>query len=207
MPQIVAFGQPKGGVGKSTLAVHFAVIRAREGARVLLVDADANFTAARWVHDGEWEASMDNLTVAASEADHLATLREREDFDLIVIDLPGVRGETFTELVKPGAVDLLVTPSRCSVQDIEVLPEVLSEVQVPTLTVLTLVSPHGMKKADEWRDHLTRDGWTIARTTVRQYAAWQDARAVARLVIDRPTHPNAKADALGVVGDIKEALK
>jgi chromosome partitioning protein len=42
---IVVLAQTKGGVGKSTLAVNFAVERSRAGWGVLLVDADEQATA------------------------------------------------------------------------------------------------------------------------------------------------------------------
>ena len=42
---IVVLAQTKGGVGKSTLAVNLAIERARQGADVLLVDADEQATA------------------------------------------------------------------------------------------------------------------------------------------------------------------
>jgi chromosome partitioning protein len=54
---IVVLAQTKGGVGKSTLAVNFAVERSRAGRDVLLVDADdqataTDFTALRTEHLG-----------------------------------------------------------------------------------------------------------------------------------------------------------
>jgi cellulose biosynthesis protein BcsQ len=43
---IIVLAQTKGGVGKSTLAINLAIARARQGADVLLVDADEQATAA-----------------------------------------------------------------------------------------------------------------------------------------------------------------
>jgi chromosome partitioning protein len=45
---IVSVLNQKGGSGKTTLAIHLATALAREGARVLLVDADPQASALEW---------------------------------------------------------------------------------------------------------------------------------------------------------------
>jgi len=48
-PEIIAFVNQKGGVGKSTGAVHAADRFARKGKKVILVDADAQQSSSQWV--------------------------------------------------------------------------------------------------------------------------------------------------------------
>ncbi|MBE7157361.1 MAG: AAA family ATPase [Rhodospirillales bacterium] len=48
MGKILVAGGIKGGIGKSTLAANLAVLAAREGKEVLLVDADPQETTATW---------------------------------------------------------------------------------------------------------------------------------------------------------------
>ncbi len=45
---IISFLNQKGGVGKTTLAVHLATALARRGARVLMVDADPQGSGLDW---------------------------------------------------------------------------------------------------------------------------------------------------------------
>ncbi|MCP5486955.1 MAG: AAA family ATPase, partial [Spirochaetales bacterium] len=49
--KIVTLASLKGGVGKTTLAIHLAVLAARSGKRVLLCDADANNNATDFLLD------------------------------------------------------------------------------------------------------------------------------------------------------------
>jgi len=50
---IIAIINPKGGVGKTTLAVHLAAWLTRQGRRVVLVDGDPQGNATSWLLDGD----------------------------------------------------------------------------------------------------------------------------------------------------------
>ena len=88
---ILTVGNTKGGVGKTTLAVNLAILRARQGRDVLLVDADEQrtsmtFTAVR----SESMASPGYTAVALSGDDMLAQIpRLSGKYDDIVIDAGG----------------------------------------------------------------------------------------------------------------------
>ncbi len=53
MGKIVAVANQKGGVGKTTLAVHCAAWLSRHGKRVVLVDGDPQGNATSWLLDGD----------------------------------------------------------------------------------------------------------------------------------------------------------
>jgi chromosome partitioning protein len=53
MGTIVAISNEKGGVGKTTIAVHLAAYLVRQGLRVVVVDGDPQGNATSWILDGD----------------------------------------------------------------------------------------------------------------------------------------------------------
>ena len=49
--KLVAFVNSKGGVGKSTIAVHYAVAEREKGRRVALIDSDVQESSTRWLKE------------------------------------------------------------------------------------------------------------------------------------------------------------
>ena len=58
---ILAVANSKGGVGKSTLAVHLAAWLARQGHRVILADCDTQQSSSQWIKEAD--ASVRTLCI------------------------------------------------------------------------------------------------------------------------------------------------
>jgi len=126
----------KGGAGKTTLAIHLAVIAARAGKRVLLVDTDPQRSAAAW-----WRSRpADVPELVETDATKLAPVlaaAEEAGVDLVVVDTrPSVEADT-------GAVaklaDLVVIPTRPAILDLRAIAatvQVVRAAQKPALIVL-----------------------------------------------------------------------
>lgn len=88
---ILTIGNVKGGVGKTTLALNFAIARAKEGCDVLLVDADEQktaltFTALREELTRQTDYTAVSLTGAAVRTQVLKLAPKHTD---IIIDVGG----------------------------------------------------------------------------------------------------------------------
>jgi len=86
--QVIAFVTQKGGSGKTTLAFCCAVAAQEHGAKVLLLDMDAQGTAEAWYQDRE----ADTPQLARVDAVHLTQALEAaqaQGFDLCCWILPG----------------------------------------------------------------------------------------------------------------------
>lgn len=103
---ILAVVNTKGGVGKTTLAVHLAGWFHRHGLRVACVDADEQASATPWLATAAPQLAVFQHTAVN---DLLAALREAPPwFDLVVVDAP--------------AAHLARTAAILSTADIAVLP-------------------------------------------------------------------------------------
>lgn len=96
IPKIIAFVNQKGGVGKTTGAVHAADRFARKGKRVILVDADAQKSSSQWLAElntSSPQLKLSSLAIIDPEDlfDRLQKLAE--EYDLVVVDGPAKSNE------------------------------------------------------------------------------------------------------------------
>lgn len=112
---IFAVVNQKGGVGKSTLAVHLAWRYAEQQRRVALLDADPQQTATRWLRGGEAPVQ----TESAQEADQLIELADEldEKHDIVVIDGPANLAECSRAALLLAEVALI--PCGASLPELE----------------------------------------------------------------------------------------
>lgn len=101
----IAFMQQKGGVGKTSLAIHAACTLAELGHKTLLVDMDQQGSIVAWY---EQDAGLPaKLTVSAS--DTASALDDLEGYSYVIIDTPGRLSAAV--LAHCDAVVLPVVPS------------------------------------------------------------------------------------------------
>jgi chromosome partitioning protein len=122
---IVGVVNQKGGVGKSTIAVHLAAAWAKRY-RVLLVDADPQASALAWLSD----PAAVGLEVVQPRTGGLSAFLEAQaaHYDVIVTDTPPGLGNILREVVR--AADLLVIPLHPTPVDIKAVRGTLELVQI-----------------------------------------------------------------------------
>jgi chromosome partitioning protein len=111
---IVAFLNQKGGVGKTTLALHLAGEWAREGRRVILVDADPQGSALDWSEQRAKEGfpRLFGVIGLARDTLHREVRELAHDADHVVIDgPPRVTGLMRSALLAADLVMIPVQPS------------------------------------------------------------------------------------------------
>ncbi|WP_422929708.1 AAA family ATPase [Singulisphaera sp. PoT] len=125
---IIAIANSKGGVGKSTLAVHLAAWLHKQGHRVTLADCDTQHSSSEWVS----ESAPGVKAVRLGNPDHilneLPSLKQEADY--VVADGPGSNTETSRALLLRA--DLAIVPCKASMLEVRALAkatEVLRQAQ------------------------------------------------------------------------------
>lgn len=203
---IVTLGSHKGGCSKSTLTVNVAAELARQGRRVLVVDADPNTSASRWIAYREQHSpDRPHVTGIQRRGDLQRTLREfRQGWDVVLVDTGGFDSQ---ELRSAGIVsDLLVAPVRPSSMDTDTLPrfvEVLAGMETfnPELVVRGLFTQTPTNDRDRALDEgkavladypeiplfdttmRLRSAYTAVNPLGRGVVEWSDSKAKAEIQV------------------------
>jgi chromosome partitioning protein len=143
-PHVIAFGNEKGGSGKTTAAMHVAVALARAGKSVAVIDLDMRQKSlSRQIENRlEWRSRAGSdlvtpqaLDVASSsapsrdaaateecEAFSRAVAEAADKFHFLIIDTPG--SATHLSRLAHAAADTLVTPVNDSFVDFDLLARI-----------------------------------------------------------------------------------
>src|SRR5438270_7746635 len=94
---IIVVANSKGGVGKSTLAVHLAAWLSEQGHSVILADCDTQHSSSEWAKEAIPNVEAVRLGDPDEILDRLRTLGQQADY--VVADGPGSNTETSRALL------------------------------------------------------------------------------------------------------------
>ena len=116
---VVLVGGEKGGTGKSTIATNLAAYLACRGSDVVLLDADSQATAARWVERRtSFCPGLPRVHCVQKTRDIFETIRDLAGrYQQVVVDAGGRDSEEFRSAMV--AADRLYTPVKASQPDLE----------------------------------------------------------------------------------------
>lgn len=163
----------KGGIGKTTTAIHLAAYFQTQGS-TLLVDGDPNDSALMW-------AGRERLPFQTVDASGVQTHLQQHRYDYVVVDTKA-HPEPEDIRVLADNCDLLVLPSRPSFLDLHALLQTvrtLEHYQAKYKVLLTMVRPP--KRTDRHtrritaREFLLQEGIPVFETEIQQLAAFEEA--------------------------------
>lgn len=116
---IIVVANSKGGVGKSTLAVHLAGWLHERGYTVTLADCDTQHSSSEWLTEAVPIIRTVRLTSPGVILDELPTLGQEVDF--VIADGPGSNTETSRALLLRA--DFALVPCKASMLEVRALAQ------------------------------------------------------------------------------------
>lgn len=139
----IALISQKGGVGKTTLAIHLATAFEAHGRQTLLVDLDPQTSAAEWKDARQAERPYVMAVPPSRLGKTLETAREHQAEVVVLDTAPHSEG---TALDAARAADLILVPCQPSIMDLRAMrktADLLNYLNKPTYAVLNEVAPQG----------------------------------------------------------------
>ena len=172
----IAVAGAKGGVGKTTLAVHLAVASVLQGRNVVVLDADPQLSAVRW---SERRSSSEPavlgraVSLIPEELKRIAGLGAH----LAIVDTPPRAwvGADNAALVAAKLADVVLVPCRPSILDIESTAVSVQRLQAATAAPVVVVlngCAHRGREADEAAEALGGLGAQVCPARIGQRVAF-----------------------------------
>ncbi|MBW4541381.1 MAG: ParA family protein [Myxacorys chilensis ATA2-1-KO14] len=174
----------KGGVGKSTSAIHLAAYL-QQKAPTLLIDGDVNRSVTNWATRGNPSFKVVDERQAAKYA---------RSYEHIVIDTPARPSHEDLKALVDGC-DLLIIPSSPDAFALDALMltvDALVELDSDRYKILlTIIPPAPSKEGEKARVSLTQAGLPVFKTGIRRLIAFQRS-ALLGVPINEVDDPRAK---------------
>lgn len=129
-PIVISLLNQKGGVGKTTLSIHIADALAREGQRVMLIDADPQGSALDWANSREAESPFPIVGLPKASL-HKELPQIGKGYTVIIIDgPPRVYDAARSAIMASDMVLIPVQPSPYDVWAAKDIVELIKEAEV-----------------------------------------------------------------------------
>ena len=156
----------KGGVGKSTTAIHLAAFLSSHG-KTLIVDGDPNHTAFAWANRGKLPFEV----VTSHQA-----LKAVNGMDWVIFDTPArPNSDDLAEMV--SGCDLLVLPTSPDIVSILPMMDTINALggTATYRTLITLVPPRPNKDGEASQSELKEAGYPVFDAMIRRSVAFTKA--------------------------------
>jgi chromosome partitioning protein len=183
---IIVVANSKGGVGKSTLAVHLAAWLNEQGHTVTLADCDTQHSSSEWIKEAAPDVKTVRLASPDEILDRLPALGQQSDY--VVADGPGSDAETSRALLLRA--DLALVPCKASMLEVRALAQatnVLRQSQdirggQPAATIILSMVGKTYRLTQDMKDAAAALELPVAKTALTLRQIYADAPGQAAVV-------------------------
>jgi chromosome partitioning protein len=203
---IISIQNQKGGVGKTTLAIHISHALSLKGTKVLLVDADPQGSARDWA-----AARSDKTPFSVIGLDRPTVHRDlpalAKDFDHVVIDGP----PRVSDLARSAiiAADIVVVPIQPSPYDVWAADEVIKLIQEASVFKENLKSVFAINRkitntaiGRDVAEALGSYNIPVLKSSVSQRVAFAESAASGQTVLETDRNGSAAREILALVDEL-----
>jgi len=164
----------KGGIGKSTTAIHLAAFFAQKF-KTVLVDGDPNRTALSWSNRGNFSFTV---------VDERQAMKQISGADFIIIDTPArPHSDDLKELAK--GCDLLILPTSPDILSLEPMLETAKDLgSAKYRGLITIAPPPPNRDGETMRQDLQTGGIPVFKTLIRRTVGYQKAALEGKIIRD-----------------------
>ncbi len=188
---ILAIGNIKGGVGKTTLAINIAISRAASNGDVLLIDGDEQRTALTFTNLRAEKIGAPGYTVVGLQGNELRTqVRQLSNkYDDIVIDVGGRNTSSLRAALTIAEVLLIpVQPRSFDIWAVDQMAELIKEAReinsFRAIVVLNAADAQGQDNQEAFRAIQEIEGIEILDVIIGRRKAFPNAAASGRSVFE-----------------------
>jgi chromosome partitioning protein len=208
---IITIAGQKGGVGKTTLAVHIAAEWAARGKRVLLVDADPQRTALTWGEVAAEQGHKGPSVIAMGDNLRSQLPAVSEGYDITIVDCPPRHGKRQTWAI--AVSELTILPCGPTSPDVWALAESVDLVndvaalrpEMRAVILITRKDPRTLV-AKEARAALSSAGLLILNSELASRITYPEAITAGQGVTSYASGSIAANELRRVVDELEEVL-
>ena len=206
--KVLTIASQKGGCGKSTLAIHIAVMAELNGYEVIIADLDPHSQTST-----EWASERKQTTPVVVKADtddinDLHNQAKKEGFNLLILDCPPYVDKVVTHATKIS--DFTLIPSQPRFADLRTLHRTLNNVHPPYSVILNSCTAgycgQDSSKTKEARKILSDNKISTYENSIIRRDAYSDALNGGEAVIEYELNSKASNEIKTLWNWIQEKL-